>query len=214
MAFWSRKKDKSPISTEISGGLEQNTPALSRLKYNPRPLEINLLTYKKKSQESNLLPLLLLILFLLGGLSMGYYYKLGYDELNGLQNQKTQLQAERERLQKESGYSVSQQSLQDQLKAKQANVQVIETQKIHFSRLINEIASVIPAGVTLTGMKLQKGGAGLSGFAGEYGQIAVFIAGMREKPVFKHVTLVSCGKSSNNSQVQFNIDVGWEEIKQ
>lgn len=213
MAFLRKKSDTAPPAAEEGATTAGTASGMAKLKFNAHPLEVNLLTYKKKGRESNLLPVLLLVLFLLIGATMGYYYKLGLDDLNGLNSQKIQMQAEKERLQKESGFSADYQNLQAQLNAKQANVQALQAQKVHFSKVINTIASVIPSGVTLTGMKLSQGTAGLAGFAGEYGQVAVFIAGLRDKPMFKHVTLVTCGKGASNTQIQFTIDVGWEETK-
>ncbi len=215
MSFLDKKNGNNPEMSENNTDSGTGKSNQSKVKYNARPLEINLLTYKQEtSDESNRMVIGALILVLVLLLGMGVHYKLNYDKLADLKSNNLQLTAERDRLQRESGFSSSYQNLVAVLNSKQQNIKSLETQKIYFSKVINEVAGVIPNGVNLTGMKLASGTLGLSGFAGDYGQVASFVSGLREKPMFKKVTLASCGKGSNSSQVQFTIETGWEAVQQ
>lgn len=173
---------------------------------------INLLEVDKThlKRQRKIIAACVMIIALLGSMA-GVYYT-SFRQLSEQQALNKDLKVQIEKNQKLSVYMKANEELKNQLALKQNTVAAVQDMQVSYLDTIEEIARVVPGKMLLTETEIVAGKITIKGYSPNHREVASFLAGLRENPVFKDVQLVSSQTEeevTEGAEVKFAIEMDW-----
>ena len=154
----------------------------------------------------------IIVLILL--LFTGYIYKSALAELARQENINARLQASLEDYKVKSVTVETQQSLEQNMLAKQDSINQLQPFLVSHLEVLGEIEKSVPAGILLTELEVETSKAILKGYAPDHNEIARLLSGLRISSCFKSVIEVSSRYEEETDEILFNIEMDWGEGSQ
>lgn len=178
-----------------------------------KPIYINLLV--KEQQPGRHFPASAIISLLLLALAVGLWCWHGCQqkEMRALQSINSELKAELGRYKDEQLELQFNRNLRSQIEAKEERVNKLLQVQIHCVDVYEEIAHVLPDGLLLIGIEINKQKVMINGCAPDYEELAAFVSGLRKSPLLQNVMLISSNTDEDSGELYFKMEMGWEAGK-
>ncbi len=178
-----------------------------------KPIYINLLV--REQQASRRFPTSAIIPLVLVVLTIGLWCLHGYQqkELRALRSLNSEMKAELDQYKDERFELQSFQNLRSQIEDKQEQVNKVRQAQIHCVEAFEEIEHVLPDGLVLTGIEINKGKVLINGYASDYQEMAAFISGLRKSRLLQNIMFISSNIDEDSGEVCFKAEMGWEAGK-
>jgi Tfp pilus assembly protein PilN len=98
---------------------------------------------------------------------------------------------------------------QNQVASKRNSVSAIESQKISYTAIMEEIARAVPTRVKLIGVEMTQVGIIINGYSPDHENVAKFLSGLRNTSFFYEVRLVFSELDKESGEVRFVIENSW-----
>lgn len=175
----------------------------------PPEIMINLLEVDKKQLERQKIAYIgiIIIIAFLGSIS-GIYYS-AYKEYKQQVTTNRQLKSELASYQNLNTALDAMETFRNQVSSKRNMVSAVESKKISYTEIMEDIARVVPARVKLTDVEIRQDGIVINGYSPDHRDVAVLLSGLREAYFFNEVCLVSCELDKESGEVKFMIENDW-----
>lgn len=100
-------------------------------------------------------------------------------------------------------------TIKKQLSVKSNTVAEIEALQISYIRILKEISLALPPGILVINTRIAPERISISGFSANHNEVARFLSGLRESPIFKEVRVVSSEADTESAENKFTIESDW-----
>lgn len=178
-----------------------------------KPIYINLLV--REQQMGRRFPTSAIVYLLLVVLAIGLWCLHGYQQqdLRTLRSSNSKLKNELGQYQDERLELQSFQKLRSQIQDKQNRVDQVRRAQIRCVEVYEEIEHVLPDGLVLIGIEINKEKVLINGYAADYQELAAFTSGLRKSRLLQNVVLISSKIDEDSGEVSFKVEMEWEAGK-
>lgn len=179
----------------------------------PKPICINLLVKEQQPRRQFLASAIIGLLLLAWAAGFWYWHGCQQKEMQALRSINSELKAELGRYKNEQLELQFNRKLGSQIEAKAERVNKLRQVQIRCADIYEEIAQVVPDGLLLTGIEINKQKVLINGYAPDYEELAAFISGLRKSPLLQNVMLISSNIDEGSEELYFRVEMGWEAGK-
>jgi Tfp pilus assembly protein PilN len=175
----------------------------------PQEIIINLIEVDQSQvrRKRYALTSIILIIAIVGVLAGAYFSAFSAYREQQLLNKELKVQMARyDKLQEALRES---ETIKKQVSVKSDTVAQIEALQISYTRILKEISGAQPHGVIVTNTIIAPEKISISGFSANHHEVARFLSGLRESPIFKEVRVVSSEVDAEGAENIFTIESGW-----